>query len=99
MTAHFDALGMYLQAPGVKVLSVLAPEQHVGAWSRAVSISHPSTSIEENPAEAFRGWQQGMGFSDTSQFLIVSRSSCDAMRAQQPDVVRVRNSPYFCSSF
>jgi hypothetical protein len=90
---------MYLQAPGVKVLSVLAPEQHVGAWSRAVSISHPSTSIEENPAEAFRGWHQGMGFSDTSQFLIVSRSSCDAMRAQQPDVVCARNLPDFCFSF
>jgi len=79
---------MYLQAPGVKVLSVLAPAQRDAAWSRSVSISYPSTCIEKNPAEAFGNWHQGMGFADTSQFLIVSRSSCDAMRAQHPELVR-----------
>ena len=99
MTALRDTLCRYLQAPGVKVLSVLAPEQRDRSWSRSVSISYPSTSIEKNPSEAFAGWQQGMGFSDTSQFLILSRSSCDAMRAQHPESVCVRISPDCCLSF
>jgi hypothetical protein len=46
-----------------------------------------SNSIEKNPAEAFKGWYQGMSFSDTSQFLIVSRASCCAMRELRPELV------------
>jgi hypothetical protein len=81
---------MYLQSPDVKVLSVLHPDHRPPAWSRSVAISS-SNSIEENPAEAFRGWDLSMSFSDTSQFLILSRASCAAMRdvtqQQQPELV------------
>ena len=84
--ANTHTLSMYLQAPGVKVLSVLPPHHCQPAWSRSVAISS-SNSIEQNPDEAFRGWDRSMGFSDTSQFLIVSRASCDAMKKLQPELV------------
>ena len=79
---------MYLQAPNVKVLSVVAPDHAVPAWSRLVSISESNT-VQENPGEAFSGWDRGMSFSDTSQFLVVSRASCEEMRLRQPALVNL----------
>ena len=86
MTAAFHILFMYLQepesveAPNVKVLSCVAPDRAVPAWSRLVSISESNT-VQENPGEAFSGWDRGMSFSDTSQFLVVSGASRRAMMA------------------
>jgi hypothetical protein len=82
----FYTISIYLHAPGVKVLSVVAPDQRDPAWSRTVDIS-TSNTVEKNPDEAFRSWHRSISFSDTSQFLIVSRASCDAMREKQPELV------------
>ena len=94
MTAAFHILFMYLQepesveAPNVKVLSCVAPDRAVPAWSRLVSISESNT-VQENPGEAFSCWDRGMSFSDTSQFLVVSRASCDEMKKLQGALVNL----------